>query len=276
MRHISPEILVDPWYTSLSLMERQAWFGLLLTVDDQGRFIAISALIRSRIFPSDDIALSEIENAIQTFSHGEKLFLYEVDGVRYGQLVNWWKYQQASNFMARSKYPAPEGWADCWRVNSKGNKVDMSGNWEQKGGWIDFPAREPTRVPFQEATQVATSDPSQYVKDKENDDDNKSTAVAGDVFRVYSSNIGILTPLVADELKDLEGTYSREWVVMAIQEAVRSEARNLKYVGAILKRWKVEGLKKPWDKPVSRNRQGMADITQDEIIKQVARGNYAR
>lgn len=63
------------------------------------------------------------------------------------------------------------------------------------------------------------------------------------IYAVYEENIGLLTPFIADELDDLEKTYTEQWVIEAIREAVKSNARNLKYVRAILKRWKAQGFK---------------------------------
>jgi DnaD/phage-associated family protein len=61
------------------------------------------------------------------------------------------------------------------------------------------------------------------------------------VFQVYEQNIGPLTPLIADALKDAEQTYSAEWVEAAIGEALKRNIRNWKYVEAILKGWKERG-----------------------------------
>jgi DNA replication protein len=61
------------------------------------------------------------------------------------------------------------------------------------------------------------------------------------VFKLYEENIGPLTPLIADALKDAEGTFSSEWIAAAIELAVKNNKRNWKYCEAILKRWKEEG-----------------------------------
>ena len=61
------------------------------------------------------------------------------------------------------------------------------------------------------------------------------------IFRLYEENIGPLTPLIADALKDAEETYSTEWIADAIELAVKNNKRNWKYSEAILKRWKEEG-----------------------------------
>ena len=61
------------------------------------------------------------------------------------------------------------------------------------------------------------------------------------IFRLYEENIGVLTPLIADALKDAETTYSAEWVGDALEIAVKNNKRSWKYCEAILKRWKEEG-----------------------------------
>lgn len=61
------------------------------------------------------------------------------------------------------------------------------------------------------------------------------------MFRLYEENIGPLTPLIADALKDAEELYSDEWVAEAIEVAVKNNKRNWKYCEAVLKRWKDEG-----------------------------------
>ena len=61
------------------------------------------------------------------------------------------------------------------------------------------------------------------------------------VFRLYEDNIGPLTPMIADALKDAEATYSTACVADAIELAIKHNKRNWKYSEAILRRWKEEG-----------------------------------
>ena len=68
-----------------------------------------------------------------------------------------------------------------------------------------------------------------------------ATRERSNVFKVYEENIGPLTPLIADTLKDAEKVYTAEWISNAIGLAVENNKRNWKYVEAILKRWKEEG-----------------------------------
>lgn len=62
-----------------------------------------------------------------------------------------------------------------------------------------------------------------------------------DIFRLYEQNIGLLTPMVADELREAEKVYPLEWIESAIREAVALNKRNWRYISRILERWAVEG-----------------------------------
>lgn len=61
------------------------------------------------------------------------------------------------------------------------------------------------------------------------------------IYRLYEENIGLLTPLIAEELKEAESAYPAEWIEDAVRIAVENNARNWRYVSAILNRWKEKG-----------------------------------
>ena len=67
--------------------------------------------------------------------------------------------------------------------------------------------------------------------------------VAGcpNIFTLYEENIGMLTPMIGEELKDAERLYPASWIEDAFKEAVSLNKRNWRYVEAILKRWESEG-----------------------------------
>jgi DNA replication protein len=69
----------------------------------------------------------------------------------------------------------------------------------------------------------------------------KATAPRPDIFALYEDNIGAIYPMAADRLKDMETEYSEEWIADAFQEAVLQNSRNLKYIEAILRRWRDDG-----------------------------------
>lgn len=61
------------------------------------------------------------------------------------------------------------------------------------------------------------------------------------IFNLYEKNIGPLTPMIADRLRDAEQTYPEDWIVDAIQIAVDNNVRKWRYVEAILEDWMETG-----------------------------------
>lgn len=61
------------------------------------------------------------------------------------------------------------------------------------------------------------------------------------IYALYEQNIGTLTPLLAEELRDAEETYPEEWIEEAFREAVGHNKRNWRYILAILKNWQEKG-----------------------------------
>ncbi|MCL0078681.1 DnaD domain protein [Dehalococcoidia bacterium] len=61
------------------------------------------------------------------------------------------------------------------------------------------------------------------------------------VFTLYEENIGLLTPLIAEDLKEAERLYPASWIEDAFREAVRLNKRNWRYISRILERWASRG-----------------------------------
>jgi DnaD/phage-associated family protein len=61
------------------------------------------------------------------------------------------------------------------------------------------------------------------------------------VFQLYEENIGPLTPLIAEELREAERLYPFEWIEEAMKEAAVLNKRSWRYAARILERWTIEG-----------------------------------
>lgn len=61
------------------------------------------------------------------------------------------------------------------------------------------------------------------------------------VFQIYEENVGPLTPMLAEELRDAEQHYPLPWLEDAFREAVALNRRNWRYIKRILERWTQEG-----------------------------------
>jgi DnaD/phage-associated family protein len=61
------------------------------------------------------------------------------------------------------------------------------------------------------------------------------------IYELYEQNIGLLTPLLAEELRDAIATYPAAWIEDAFREAVGQNKRNWRYVRRILDNWASRG-----------------------------------
>lgn len=61
------------------------------------------------------------------------------------------------------------------------------------------------------------------------------------VFKLYEENIGPITPIIADALKEMENLYPPAWIEEAFEEAIKNNVRKIRYIEAILQNWQKEG-----------------------------------
>lgn len=82
------------------------------------------------------------------------------------------------------------------------------------------------------------------------------------IFSLYEENIGMLTPLISDELKEAEEAYPWEWIQSAFKEAVSRNRRSWRYIARILDRWETEG------REHGKFKRDSTKITAEEYIRQ--------
>ncbi len=61
------------------------------------------------------------------------------------------------------------------------------------------------------------------------------------IFVLYEQNIGALTPMIADRLREAEETYPATWIEDALRIAVENNVRKWRYIEAILEDWDKRG-----------------------------------
>ena len=71
--------------------------------------------------------------------------------------------------------------------------------------------------------------------------DRPSVEPRPNIFELYEDNIGLLSPILADELRDAEATYPADWIEDAFRIAVANNVRKWRYIQAILERWASKG-----------------------------------
>ena len=61
------------------------------------------------------------------------------------------------------------------------------------------------------------------------------------IFELYEDNVGMLNPMIVDELIQAENKFPFNWIVDAVKESTPRNKRNWKYIHTILETWDREG-----------------------------------
>ena len=91
----------------LTPFQETFFFRLLVIVDDYGRMDARPKLLSARLYPLKNIPEETVSDSLQVLEEANLIFLYQVNGRPYLQIVTWERHQTIRN--KRSKYPDPEG-----------------------------------------------------------------------------------------------------------------------------------------------------------------------
>ncbi len=79
------------------------------------------------------------------------------------------------------------------------------------------------------------------------------------IFLLYEQNIGMITPLLAEKLRQAEQDYPENWIRDAFSLAVERNKRNWSYIHSILRNWAQYGK----DTPAQTGQSLVADHIQD-------------
>lgn len=75
------------------------------------------------------------------------------------------------------------------------------------------------------------------------------------IFKLYEQNIGTLTPMIAEELREAEQEYPPEIILHAFRSAAENNVRSWKYVSKILLDWTRSNKHEKTRRPSSRERR---------------------
>ena len=87
------------------------------------------------------------------------------------------------------------------------------------------------------------------------------------IFRLYEDNIGPLTPMIADTLKEAELAYPPRWIEEAVRIAVENNVRRWRYIDAILRSWREEGRDDPNRRYTEKDRRRYVEGEFAEFIE---------
>jgi hypothetical protein len=109
IRTIKPEFFRSRSMAKISLPARMTFQGLWCEADDHGRGIADTRILKGVIWPLDDeMTPAVLDDHLSELVITGHVVLYEVDGDRFYEVVNWAKHQAAAYRRGVAVHPSPD------------------------------------------------------------------------------------------------------------------------------------------------------------------------
>ena len=116
----------------LEEFDRYLFTYIIVHADDQGRMNAAPAFVKSVALPWSDASPQKVSEALQRLGEEGYITLYECDRDELLQINDWWDTQKLS-WAQPSQLPAPDGWTDRVRYQTKGKIITK--DWDMPGGF---------------------------------------------------------------------------------------------------------------------------------------------
>jgi len=201
---------------------RVVWLLLPLILDGEGRGIYNTSWIKSKMFPMRDNITDEMITSAFDWLAGEKrkmVIIYSANDHQYFFVPTFKDYQSGTDKEAKSVLPDP---------NINKPLPTYSGVTPDLLRSYSVPYESESESESESVNESVPIDQTQPIKDLT-------------IFKLYENNIEMITPMMKDKLIDAANTYPLEWIQKAIEIAVERNARNWRYITAILKRWQSTG-----------------------------------
>lgn len=109
---------------------------------------------------------------------------------------------------------------------------------------------------------------SKEIEIKKNEDDER-TAEIGKVYKTYQSEIGVITPMIADSIDGwIKDGFPLKWLCDAFHESSAQGKRSWKYCEAIIKRWDAQGNQEAMKPVLQTYKQKASEPKAFEAIRQ--------
>lgn len=108
IRSIKPEMRRSLTVTSWPIPVRYTFVGLLGYLDDYGRGLDDTRLLKAELYPlDDDLTARKVDAHLTTIAKAGPLCRYQVDGRRYIHVVSWSEHQRVNRPSASRIPPCP-------------------------------------------------------------------------------------------------------------------------------------------------------------------------
>lgn len=249
-RMVSATIATDKALNSLSVEAELLYLKAIPHLDRDGLIVGDADLLLAKIAPRRMSAFIErMEAIICEWLTAGLVLRYDAKD---GQVLYFLGFQKNNSIQydreGASSFPPPPGYTRTpaglvleGQLTNNGATTD-----EQQGnsGLTHDQLMSKSRVDRAQITLNTIKDKRREIQDNTGSGDGDGCPVDPDLARVsdaYHQNIGLLTKIISDNLRDDIAEYGADWVIEAIGLATKAEQRKLSYVEGILKNWRRDG-----------------------------------
>lgn len=107
IRTVKPEFFTSRSISRVSLPARLTYIGLWTQADDHGRGVCDPRILKGAVWPlEDDVSQDAILGHLQELVSTGHLYVYDVAGELYFEVINWAKHQASAYRRGEAKHPA--------------------------------------------------------------------------------------------------------------------------------------------------------------------------
>ena len=233
------------WYSDVNC--KVVFLHLLLTANTrakrwQGREVGIGEVITGRNVLADEVGLSvqQVRTALKKLSDSGEIEIENTNRFSHIKIINFSKYQkkeknQPSNNQVESQEPQGFESGEICEVNQQITNNQPTDNQQ---------ITTPKELKNERIKEYKIIDDGAYYNNINNNIKAPAPpSESGEVFKSYEQNIGVISPIVVDILKDRIQSQGAELVMLAITEAVKNNAKTIRYIEKVLNAWDNDGIK---------------------------------
>ena len=163
-----------------------------------------------------------------------------------------------------------EKWKDEKQKRSDAGKKGMAKRWKKDSNVITEDNKNNSVInSITNITDNVNENVNVNVNDNVNVIDNSDSCVDGflqsdscvdEIVKFYEQNYGTISPFIYETLNDYRADFSDDIIIYALQLGVEVNAKNIKYVKAILKNWRNANVKSLLDAQNENKKKNSKDI----------------
>ena len=237
--------MIDPGFWTdekLGMMPRDVrllFMGLISNADDEGRLSGHPALIRSTVFPYDDLQIADVEAWLQTLHDSGLITRYVVNEQQYIHVTNFHKHQTIKKSQPSKLPPPPD-------TTGEGTSGELAGNQWGTGGepvgnqWGTSGELSGAPVPPNRREEKRREEKRTTTVENQGGSSGGSTTTPEEYWETQAAHL--LNPTQCEAIQGYREDGFPDDVICAAMERALLAGKDLRYAFGILKNWRARGL----------------------------------